>query len=211
MPVQNEPNKKEFWRLPVVMNDGGPSNGVFLVAVGAGDRPFCDERYRYVNGNWEIEGDWYNPPAWRLVCVSDLGLSVRAAEDAKAIGVWVTSLTRGTPVKGAVVEIYSKSNVKTMEGVADDSGWCRPKRVGDGEPFAVVVRTASGDDMTFMAISSKMCVDESHVDGARSDYLAPDACTGFAWTERGIYRHGGVLVVCLHVDHLDGLRHCRCA
>ena len=187
---ENEPNKKEFWRLPVVMNDGGPSNGVFLVAVGAGDRPFCDERYRYVNGNWEIEGDWYNPPAWRLVCVSDLGLSVRAAEDAKAIGVWVTSLTRGTPVKGAVVEIYSKSNVKTMEGVADDSGWCRPKRVGDGEPFAVVVRTASGDDMTFMAISSKMCVDESHVDGARSDYLAPDACTGFAWTERGIYRHG---------------------
>ena len=27
-------------------------------------------------------------------------------------------------------------------------------------------------------------------DGARSEYLKPDACTGYTWTERGIYRHG---------------------
>ena len=187
---ENAPNKKEVWRLPVAMNDGGPSNGVFLVAVGAGDRPFCDEMYRYVDGEWVRGGDWYNPPEWRLVCVSDLGLAVRAAEDSKAIAVWTTSLTRGTPVGGAVVEVYSKANVKVMEGVADDCGWCRPRRVCGGEPFAVVVRSPSGDDMTFMALSNRMCMDETHKDGARSAYLVPDACTGFAWTERGIYRHG---------------------
>lgn len=190
VPRRNEPNKKEQWRLPVALDDGGPANGIYLVAVGAGEIPFCDETYRYVDGHWVQKGDWYNPPEWRLVCISDLGLSVRASEGLGNIGVWTTSLTRGTPVAGAVVEIYSAANIKVMEGVADASGWCRPARVAEGVPFAAVVRTPSGDDMTFMAISDRMCVDETPKDGARSDYLRPDECTGFAWTERGIYRHG---------------------
>ena len=189
-PCANEPNKKETWRLPVVMNDGGPSNGVYLVAVGDGERPFCDERWRWVGGRWEQEGEWYNPPEWRLVCVSDIGLSVRADDAAKGIGVWVTSLTRGTPVAGAFVEVYSKSNVKVMEGVADANGWCHPRRVEEGEPFAVIAYTDSCEDMTFMALSGRMGVEETLCDGARLEYLKPDACTGYAWTERGIYRHG---------------------
>ncbi len=188
-PCENAPNKKEIWKLPVAVGDGGPSNGVYLVAVGGGERPFCDETYRYINGQWQHKGDWYNPPEWRLVCVSDLGLSVRASENGSELGVWVTSLASGTPVADTVVEVYSKSNVKVMEGATDGNGWCRVHRVAEGAPFAVVVRTRSGDDMTFMAVSGAMRLDETYRDGARSDYLKPGACTGFAWTERGIYRH----------------------
>ena len=188
-PCANEPNKKETWRLPVAVNDGWSPNGVFLVGVGGGEVPLCDEPYRYIDGRWEHEGDWYNPPEWRLVCVSDIGLSVRSAVGGSELGVWATSLTRGVPIAGAIVEVYSKSNVKVMEGVADDLGWCQPKRVDEGEPFAVVAYTASADDMTFMALSDRMEVDETIGDAPRSEYLKPDACTGFAWTERGIYRH----------------------
>ena len=188
-PCANEPNKKESWRLPVAMNDGGSPNGVFLVGVGGGEVPFCDDPYRYIDGRWQSEGDWYNPPTWRLVCVSDIGLSVRSVFGGSELGVWATSLTRGVPMAGAIVEVYSKSNVKVMEGVADECGWCLPKRVGDGEPFAVVAYTAAADDMTFMALSDRMQVDETLGDGLRPEYLKSDACTGFAWTDRGIYRH----------------------
>ena len=184
---RNEPNKKDIWRLPVSVEAPGPANGVYLVAVGNGEKPFCTEEWREVKGEWICEGDWYNPPRYRLVCLSDLGLSVRT--NANGLGVWVTSLTTGRPVADATVEVYSASNVKIREGSTSGDGWCEPKRVAAGEPFAVVVRTKDGSDMTFMAISRRMTVDETYKSGARKPYLAKNECAGFAWTERGIYRH----------------------
>ncbi len=185
---ENAPNKKEVWKLPVAVGDGGPSNGVYLVAVADGERPFRR-----------------TSPAFRLVCVSDLGVSVRdlaGGEDEKRLGVWVTSLMRGTPVGGASVEVYSSSNVKIMEAVTGEDGWCVPKRVAGGDPFAVVVRSEGGEDMTFMAISGRMEVDETSSDGSRRSYLEKGECEAFVWTERGIYRHGEKMF--MHAIFRDG-------
>lgn len=173
---ENAVNRKEMWKLPVATDDGGASNGVYLVAVADGRRPMCQTR-----------------PAYRLVCVSDIGLSVRTlsgGDGGRRIGAWVTSLVRGTPVEGARVEVYSASNVKIMEAETGADGWCEPRRVAGGEPFAVVVRSRDGDDMTFMALSERMEVDETPSDGSRRGYLEKGECEAFAWTERGIYRHG---------------------
>ena len=202
VPRENAPNKKELWNLPVRVEDGRSANGVFLVAVGKGGKPFCSERWRKIDGEWTCSGDWYNPPTYRLVCVSDFGLSVRKSGPDGAIGVWTVSLSSGRPVPGVCVEVYSASNVKVMEGVSDGSGWCRPGRIADGEPFAVVVRAADGSDMTFMALSSRMHVDETHPDGVRDAYLAPKESAAFLWTERGIYRHGEKILV--HALFRDG-------
>lgn len=175
MRCKNRLNEKENWRVPVRVEDGVVSNGVFLVSVRNGEKPFC-------------------PTSYRLVCVSDLGLSVRAGSGEKGspkgcLGIWVTSLTRGTPIEGAWIEVYSQANVKVMEGRSDANGWCEPARVAKGEAFAVVVLSPEADDMTFMALSERMRVDETRPDGVRKDYLREGECEGFSWTERGIYRH----------------------
>lgn len=179
---QNVLNRKEFWQMPVGATDGGPSNGVYLVSIGRGDKPFCPRP-----NHWYCEDRPCNVPTFRLVCVSDLGLSVRKSGD--DLGVWVTSLTTGRPMPGAKIRVFSAANIEVMTGTSDANGWCVPTRVQKGEPFAVVVTTPSGDDRTFMALTGRMKVDETYTDGARADYVAKEACTGFAWTERGIYRH----------------------
>lgn len=177
----NKPNEKEQFAVPVAMKDGGPANGIYLLSVGGADGP---RRYR-------------------LVCLSDLGLSVRL-NNTDSPGVWVTSLMKGTPVDGVKIAAYSSANIKVMEGETDENGWSRLVRVAKGEPFAVVATTASGDDATFMALRNSMEVDETYPEGTRPDYLAEDEIEAFAWTERGIYRHDEKIL--LHVLLRNGLR-----
>ena len=192
---ENRLNEKGTSLLPIRLNDGKPTNGVFLVSVMSGDMPRRD----YV---WEnSEKHKLNPLRCRLVCLSDLGLSVRKC-DPDGLGVWVTSLMKGTPVGGARVEVYSSAGILVMTGTTDALGWCRPERKDKGEPFAVVVR--SDDDMTFMALRDSMEVDESHPDGARAAYLAENDLSAFCWTDRGIFRHGEWIM--LHALVRNGVR-----
>jgi len=162
---RNVPNTWEKVRLAVRMDDGGPTNGMYLVAI----------------KNQRASDDY------RVVCISDLGLSVR--ECGGEVGVWVTSLMTGRPVAGAKVEVYSSANLRVAAGVSDAHGWCSPVRYEKGKAFAVVVRSASGDDMTFLALRDSMCVDEDAENGNRGGYLKEEECAAFVWTERGIYRH----------------------
>jgi len=182
----NRPDEKETVAVPVKMNDGGSANGIFLVAVRSADRPRAD-------GRW-IDESRQNPNRYRLVCLSDLGLSVRL-DGTGSPGVWVTSLMKGTPVDGAKVEVYSKANIRVMEGETDENGWSRPVRVAEGEPFAVVVSSPDGDDSAFLALRASMEVDETYSDGCRPEYLANDGVEAFLWTDRGIYRHDEKIMV----------------
>lgn len=172
----NRPCEWETNPLAVGVRDGGPERGVFLVAVRNGDLP-QSECY------WD--NTKYNPNVYRLVCLSDLGLSVRSCAD--GLGVWVASLMTGRPVADARVEVYSSANILVAEGDCDANGWCVPTRCAEGEPFAVVVWTQS--DMTFLALRNSMKVDETYADGYRPNYLAAADVDAFVWTERGIYRH----------------------
>ena len=122
----NRPNEKETVAVPVKMNDGGSANGIFLVAVRSADRPRAD--------GWWVDEPKQNPNRYRLVSLSDLGLSVRL-NGTDSPGVWVTSLMKGTPLDGAKVTVYSKANIKVMEGETDENGWSRLVRVAKGEPF----------------------------------------------------------------------------
>ena len=194
-PCANRPNEKETHALPVAMKDGGPANGIYLVAVWNGDRKRAD--------GWGWDDDVQNPARYRLVCLSDLALSVRM-NGTDSPGVWVTSLMKGSPVDGVRITVYSKSNTKIMEGETDENGWCRPVRVAKGEPFAVVAESAEGDDSTFLAVRPSMEVDETYADGARAEYLAPGEVEAFVWTERGIYRHDERIM--LHAIVRDGKR-----
>ena len=182
----NRPNEKETVAVPVKMNDGGSANGIFLVAVRSADRPRAD--------GWWVDEPKQNPNRYRLVCLSNLGLSVRL-NGTDSPGVWVTSLMKGTPLDGVKVAVYSKANVKVMEGETDENGWSRLVRVAKGEPFAVVATSADGADSTFLALRDSMEVDETYPDGCRPEYLADDGVEAFLWTDRGIYRHDEKIMV----------------
>lgn len=179
----NRPNDKEMARLTVDARDGKAANGIYLVSILNRDRP--EQNYRW----WGRE-DNYNPMLYRVVCLSDLGLSVRESGKDE-LGVWVTSLTSGKPVAGAWVDVYSSANIKVMEGRSDLNGWCVPERIDKGDAFAVVVIAPDGDDMSFLALRKSMTVDETFPDESeRTNYLEPDEVRAFLWTDRGIYRHG---------------------
>ncbi|MGN0854598.1 MAG: alpha-2-macroglobulin family protein [Kiritimatiellia bacterium] len=177
----NKLNEKEQLTLPIVPPEGSPSNGIFLISIANADA-----------GRDKIQEEqcWWEENRWRhrIVCVTDLGLSVRRTE--KGLYVWVTSLSAGKPVADVKVEVYSSANVLVAKGHANANGWCVCETVGAGEPFAVIVSKDDGSDRSFLAIRPSMNVEESvWKDGARPAYLSAGACTAFAWTERGIYRH----------------------
>ena len=170
------PNKLNEWsKHPVKLRheNGVVSNGVYLLSVRNGDKPESDS----------------NAPEYRLICMTDIGLSVR--RDEYGIRVWVTSLTTGKPVPGAEATLYASSRVlmasaKTgRDGEATLTGWDTRYK-----PFALVVAKADKSDFAFMAIRDSMKVDEPLPSGVRPAYTKPDECKAFIWTERGIYRHG---------------------
>lgn len=169
------PNTLRRTLLPVSIRDGGPARGIYLTALLNVDRS-----YEY---SWEKEC----ATAYRLVCVTDFGLSVRRGKE--ALHVWATSLTTGRPRPGAVVAVYSSANVRLAEGVTDARGRCDLPLSAKAEPFAVVVSEKDGSDRAFLALRDSMKVDESTEKGTLPDYLAPTECAAFVWTERGIYRH----------------------
>ena len=173
--------------MPVKPPADEPANGVFLLCVRRADRERNDSGWGELDGVYDCHDELKNPNRYRVVCVTDLGLSVR--KTASGLTVWVTSLAKGVPVADAKVEVFSSANVLVAKGVTDACGLARTESVEPGEPFAVVVSAADGGDRTFLALRSSMSVNESTDLGARDDYLSEGECTAFVWTERGIYRH----------------------
>ena len=146
--------------------DGEAANGVYLVSVGKPDADMDEMRHR-------------------LVCLTDIGLSVR--ETPGNVYVWATSLTQGRPMSGVRVTVYGANNVPQGEGVTDDDGWCCCELPKSAEPFAVVATTADELDTSFLALCKPL--DETLPTGARRGYAASDEVEAFVWTDRGIYRH----------------------
>ena len=178
-------NERRVTPLEVNAANAAPSNGVFLVTVRSADKA----REDYWN-SWDMsENDNYNPLRHRLVCITDIGLTVRQTD--RKLHIWATSLLKGVPIAGCRICAYSPSNVRLGTATTDENGLCVVDCAGRLEPFAVVAESSDGSDVAFMALRGRMEVEETGVaELARELYLEPDACAAFAWTERGIYRHG---------------------
>ena len=146
--------------------DGEAANGVYLVSVGKPDADMDEMRHR-------------------LVCLTDIGLSVR--ETPGNVYVWATSLTQGRPMSGVRVTVYGANNVPQGEGVTDDDGWCCCELPKSAEPFAVVATTADELDTSFLALCKPL--DETLPAGARRPYCEAKEVEAFVWSDRGIYRH----------------------
>ena len=167
-------NEKEVNSFALKMNDGGGANGIYLVEAHIAERE--------MRSWWDDE----NPMRWRMVCVTDLGLSVREL-DGDNLGIWVTSLTTGKPRGDVWLEVYTKSNTLIGRAKTDANGWCEMERIKKGEAFAVVA--IAPDDMSFISLRDRTKVAESEEMASAADYMATNEVNAFVWTERGIYRH----------------------
>lgn len=179
----NEPNKIEASTVAISLGEAesvaNEPRGLYLVRASIAGKERDDS-------SWWTQGK--NQYRFRLICVSDFGLSVRRVGGSDLL-VWLNSFSTGKPVEGAEILVYSAANVLVAKGRTGADGLCRPDRVAAGEPFAVVAKAADGSDSTFIALRSSMEVDETYPDGYREQYLATNAVTAFVWSERGIYRH----------------------
>ena len=154
--------------LDIRDDDGVSANGVYLVSARDGDN---DSSY---------------DAQYRLVCLTDIGLSVRETEG--CVYVWATSLTQGTPIDGLLVSVYGANNVRVGEGITDADGWCACDVEKDADTFAVVATRKNGADASFLALTKPL--DETIAKGARRPFVEKKACEAYVWTDRGIYRHG---------------------
>ena len=162
----------------VILKDdrGVVSNGVYLLTVAIG------------NEGVEKWG-WWARPRYRLVCVTDIGMSVR--QDSDGLRLWTTSLASGRPLAGHEVKLYASNRLPLAEGRTDAKGevtlfgW-DPRY----KPFALIVSAPDGSDYSFMAIKNSMEVGEPLSCGVRPKYLDARSATAYVWTDRGIYRHG---------------------
>ena len=126
-------------------------------------------------------------PQSRLLCVTDIGLSARAEED--AVTVWVTSLRAGCSAVGRRVELYGRNNLVLASGTSDVQGFVRlAYRPQDGEPFLLVAQTEGGQDCTFLPLTGSTRIEQPVA--ASRGYLKPKACEAFVMSDRDIYRHG---------------------
>ncbi len=165
---------------PILVTPKTAQNGVYL--VGAGEKG---------ESNWSLN--------WRLVCVTDIGLSVRKIGN--NVYVWATSLVRGTALADIKVSVYGSNNLVLSEGVTDADGWCCCEFAGPISPFAVVAESNDGSDVSFLAMSG-LGLDENPKGGDRASFVPSDGSEAFVWTDRGIYRHGEDIL--LHALVRDG-------
>ncbi len=175
----NTPEKRV---LRLGAEQGVVSNGIYLVSVRDSN---CRSEYL-----WHMR----NMFDYRLVCVTDLALSLR--KDSKSLRLWVTSLSAGRPLAGLDVRLYAASRACLATGETNEEGEFVFSSWDAREiPFAVVVSKKDGSDATFMALRSSMEIDETLTSGGRKNYLDVGEAQAFIWSDRGIYRPGERMMV----------------
>ena len=178
-------NEEVVTVLPVRDADGKAENGVYLVSV----------RARKDGAKKDDYGE--DPRSWRLVCVTDIGLSVR--QSTGGVSVWATSLSSGRPIEGLRAVVYGSNGIAQAEGLTDADGWCMCELPKGKDPFAVVVAKMDETDAVFLSLRGPV---EEPDPGSRRSFVPEKGSEAYVWTDRGIYRHGEPILV--HAILRDG-------
>ncbi|MBF0479745.1 MAG: alpha-2-macroglobulin family protein [Candidatus Omnitrophica bacterium] len=121
----------------------------------------------------------------KIVLVTDIGILYKRGP--KELLVWANSLKEASPVAGATVKVFTKTNQLIVEGKTDEKGLMHFKDVDftkDHEPFVVTVST--DNDLSFLEIGSNV-ISETDFDVQGRPYLSA-GYEGFIYSDRGVYR-----------------------
>lgn len=133
----------------------------------------------------------------RLVLVTDLGVLVKDAADGSH-DLFVVSLSSGSPVAGARVELLGRNGQPLASTTTDREGRARlaalPARDGAEEPerAPTVYLVRRGADLSFLPYGrSERYLDTSRFDvGGVRDRGDPRGLTAYLFSDRGLYRPG---------------------
>jgi len=123
----------------------------------------------------------------KLILTTDIGLVVKKSNS--ELFVWANALSTATPISGAIVKVFSKTNQQLLEGTTDENGIAHFKDVqwaDDRKPF--VVTASSGTDLVYVELE-KTQIAETGFDVEGRPYLS-GGYEAFVYSERGIYRPG---------------------
>jgi len=125
----------------------------------------------------------------RLIVITDLGLIVKEHVD-NTHSLFVASITNGSPVSGAKVEVLGKNGIPVISTSTNDKGFAAIADFRDfrDEKFPVVYKISLGTDISYMPINRhdrRLNLSRFDVGGI---YDGDDSSevTAYAFTDRGI-------------------------
>ena len=170
IPVRARRDEKIVVPYRLGESQGKRNRGAYLVTI----HPTSDK------GNVE--------EAHRVICASDIGLSLFLEDAAGIAHVWVTTLSTGAARPGVAVALRSNRNELLGEAVSDASGLAKIKYDEKKSPIAVVGSDPNDGDLTFLPVADKSSV--GVVQPGKSLFVNEGEYEAFLFTDRGIFRPG---------------------
>lgn len=142
-----------------------------------------------------MDGEEVKATTERFLLVTDLGMLVKKAADGRR-DVFVCSLSRGTPVAGAVVRVLGANGRPVAEAVSDSRGHAAIPSVSglmrERRPVAVTAlfKSGEGEDMAWLSLED----DGRRVDLSRfptqGQTSYADGVNAYVFSQRGMFRPG---------------------
>ena len=129
----------------------------------------------------------------RVICASDIGLSLLLQKESGVARVWVTTLSTGAARAGVQVTLYSDRNEILGRDVSNTSGLAEIRFDAKKEPVAVVGFDPRDWDRNFVSVANETSV--NFVQSGERDFVSADGYEAFVFTDRGIFRPGETVFV----------------
>ncbi len=133
------------------------------------------------------------PNISRVICASDIGLSLLLQKEAGVARVWVTTLSTGAARADVQVTLYSDRNEILGKGVSNPSGLAEIHFDAKKEPVAVVGFNPSDGDLNFLPVANETSV--NFVQPGQRAFVPEDGYEAFVFTDRGIFRPGETVFI----------------
>ncbi len=146
---------------------------------------------------------------YRLVLVTDLGIVMKRATD-ESCDIFVQSVSAGTPVYGASVDIMGKNGIPVLTATTDADGRAHfpPVKGFSREKTPVAFVIEKGDDLSYLPFDAEdRLLNFSRFDiGGLYGTSDPKRLEAFLFSDRGLYRPGDNLRMGIIVKTRDWKR-----
>ncbi len=166
--------------------------------------------YYFVAEGWDKVRNYQTGPSdKRFILITDMGLLAKKSVDG-SYDVFVQSVSQGTPVRGAEVQVVGKNGLAVLTRITDKYGHVSFPNLNDfkNERSPVVFVVVKDEDLSFLPINSHVNrINYSRFDiGGVYTRSRSDRLEAYMFSDRGIYRPGEEVNIGYIVKHSDWSR-----
>ncbi len=127
----------------------------------------------------------------RFILITDMYMIAKENKN-KQVDVFVASISKGVPVKNALVEVIAKNGLPIISGQTDSNGHFKYEiSEDDGVSNMPIAVTAKKDnDYTYIPLTYQRNIEYSKFDIGGEYISSADSLKAMMFTDRGIYRPG---------------------